>query len=65
MWQSCQQCGKFTNLERENARQLESNFVEIIFSASYLVDIMDMRSFDRKGFRVATQGNSNWRERSF
>ena len=28
MWQCCRQCGKCTNLERENARQLERNLLK-------------------------------------
>jgi len=31
MWQCCQQCGKCTNLERENARQLERNSLKYFF----------------------------------
>ena len=37
-------------------------FVEIIFYTSYPEDIIDMRSFDRKGFCAATQ-HGNWHER--
>ena len=35
----------------------------MISYASYPEDIMDMRSFDHKGFRVAMQGNSSWHEK--
>ena len=37
----------------------------MISYASYPEDIMDMRSFDHKGFRVAMQGNSSWHEKSY
>jgi hypothetical protein len=35
-------------------------FVEIFFYTSYPEDIMDMRSFDRREFRAATQHHGNW-----
>ena len=50
MWQCCRQCGKFTNLARENTRQLERNslkqfFIPLTLTISWICVVSTARDF--------------------